>query len=71
MTDEDDIINPHHDHVQATTTRGSEEIVDETISKLSLEDPEVECFTQDEGDLNLDKLLYHAETFNEQVLRIY
>ena len=60
MIDEDDISNPHHEHVQVTTTRGSEEIVDETVSELSLEDPKVECFTQDVSDLNLDRLLGQA-----------
>jgi hypothetical protein len=60
MIDEDDISNPHHKHVQATTTRGSEKIVDETVSELSLEDLEVECFTQDGDDLNLYKLLRQA-----------
>jgi hypothetical protein len=68
MIDEDDISNPHHEHVQATTTRGSEEIVDETVSELSLEDPEVECFTQDGNDLDLDKFLEQAKTFNEPSL---
>ena len=60
MTDEDDIGNPHCEHVQATSTRGSKEIFDETISELSLEDHEVECFTQDGDDLNLDRLLGQA-----------
>jgi hypothetical protein len=60
MIDEVDISNPHHEHVQATTTRGSEEIVDETGSELSLKEPKVECFTQDEDDLNLDRLLGQA-----------
>jgi hypothetical protein len=53
MIHEDDISNPHHEHVQAR----SEEIVDETVSELNLEDPEVECFTQDGDNLNLDRLL--------------
>jgi hypothetical protein len=60
--------NPPYEHVQATTTRGSEEIVDDTVSKLSLEDPEVECFTQDGDDLNLDKFIEQANTFNEPSL---
>jgi hypothetical protein len=60
MTNVDDISNPYHEHVQATTTRGSEEIVNETISELSLKDPKVECFTQDGDDLNLDSLLWQA-----------
>ena len=63
MIDEDDIRNPHHEHVQATITHGSEEIVDETVSELSLEDPEVECFTQDRDNLDLDKFLEQAKTY--------
>jgi hypothetical protein len=49
--------------------RHSEEIVDDTISELSLENPEVECFTQDGDDLNLDKFLEQAKTFNEPSLK--
>jgi hypothetical protein len=60
MIDEDDISNPHHEHVQATTTRGREEIVDETVTELSLEDLEVECFAQVGCDLDLDKFLEQA-----------
>jgi hypothetical protein len=70
MIHEDDISNPHHEHVQATTTRGSEEIVDETVSELSLEDLEVKCFTQDGDNLNLDKLLGQAGIFVSQIWRI-
>ena len=33
-----------------------EEITDEAISESSLEDPKVECFTQDEDGLDLDRL---------------
>jgi hypothetical protein len=68
MIDEDCFSNAHHEHVQATTTCESEKIVDDTVSKLSLEDPEVECFTQDGDDLNLDKFLKQAKTFNEPSL---
>jgi hypothetical protein len=35
MIDEDASSNSYHEHVQATTTRGSKEIVDETVSELS------------------------------------
>jgi hypothetical protein len=34
-----------------------EEIIDEAENEFSLEDLEVECFTQDENDLDLDRLL--------------
>jgi hypothetical protein len=68
MINEDSPRDPHHEHVQATTTRGSEEIVDDTVSELRLEDPKVECFTQDGDDMNLDKFLEQAKTFNEQSL---
>jgi hypothetical protein len=64
MIDEDGSNSSYHEHVQATT-RGSEEIVDETVSELSLEDPEVECFTQDENDLNFDRLLGQARILCE------
>jgi hypothetical protein len=68
MIDKDCPSDPHHEHVQATTTRGSEKIVDDIVSELSLEDPKVECFTQDGDDLNLDKFLKQAKTFNEPSL---
>jgi uncharacterized coiled-coil protein SlyX len=45
MIDEDYPSDPHHEHFQATTTLGSEEIVDDIVSELSLKDPEEECFT--------------------------
>ena len=34
-----------------------DKITDVAINEFSLEDPEVECFTQDENDLDLDRLL--------------
>jgi hypothetical protein len=34
-----------------------EEITDEPVSDISLEDPEVEYFVQDEDDLDLDRLI--------------
>jgi hypothetical protein len=34
-----------------------EEITDKAENEFSLEDLEVECFTQDENDLDLDRLL--------------
>ena len=46
MIGEDDTNNPHHEHVQAPTTHGSEENVDEP----SLEDPLGEHFAQSECD---------------------
>jgi hypothetical protein len=70
MIDDDVPNNPHHEHVQATTTCGSEEIVDETVSELSLEDLEVECFAQVVCDLDLDKFLKQAKTSNEPSLEV-
>jgi hypothetical protein len=46
MIDEDDSSNPYHEHVQATTTLGSEEVVKEIINEPSLEDPLEETFAQ-------------------------
>jgi hypothetical protein len=36
MIDENESNNPHHEHVQATTTLGSEEVI---VNKPSLDDP--------------------------------
>jgi hypothetical protein len=37
--DEDESNNPHHEHAHATTTLGSEEVVEEIVNELSLNDP--------------------------------
>jgi hypothetical protein len=58
-----------HENAQTTTKLVNEEIVDEVVSELSLEDPEIEHFAQDKDDLDLDKLLDHADTFSEPSLR--
>jgi hypothetical protein len=64
MIDEDCPSDPHHKHVQATTTFESEEIVKEIFGEPSLEDPLEECFDQFGDDLDLDKLLDHADSFS-------
>ena len=69
MIDEDASSNSYHEHIEATTTPGNEETVEEIFCVPSLEDPLEERFDQFRGDLDLDKLLYHAETFNEQGLK--
>ena len=56
-----------HEHVQ-TTTCGSEEVVEDIFCKPSLEDPLEEHFDQFESDLDLNKLLDHADTFSEPSL---
>jgi hypothetical protein len=56
-----------HEHVR-TTTFGSEEIVKEIFCEPSLEDPLEERFDQFGGNLDLDKLLDHADTFSESSL---
>ena len=68
MIDEDASNNSYHEHVQAATTPGNEEIDKEIFCEPSLEDPLEERFNQFGGDLDLDKLLYHVETFNEPSL---
>jgi hypothetical protein len=45
-----------------------EEITDEVENEFSLEDPEVECFTQDENDLDLDRLLGQNDVLYEASL---
>ena len=70
MIDEDASSNSYHEHVQATTTPGNEETIEKIFCESSLEDPLEERFDQFRGDLDLDMLLEHAETSNEQVLKI-
>ena len=48
IIDEDTPSNSLHEHAQTTTKFGSE---------LSLEDPKMECFTPDDCDLDLDRLV--------------
>jgi hypothetical protein len=57
MIDEDCHSDPHHEHVQTTITLVNEEIANEVVSEFSLEDPKMECFTPDDCDLNLDRLV--------------
>ena len=57
MIDEDASSNSYHKHVQATTTLGNEEIVEEIFCEPSLKDPSGERFDQFGGDLDLDKFL--------------
>ena len=59
--------NYYNECVQ-TTTFGNEEVVEEIFCEPSLEDPLEECFDQFGGDLDLDKLLDHANTFSEPSL---
>jgi hypothetical protein len=61
MIDEDDSSNPHHEHVQATTTLGSEEVVEEIVNEPSLEDPLEESFAHLKFDLDLDMIHEQAE----------
>jgi hypothetical protein len=68
MIDEDASSNSYHEHVQAATTPGNEETIQEIFCEPSFEDPLEERFDQFEGDLDLDKLLDHVETFNEPSL---
>jgi hypothetical protein len=56
MIDEDDSNNPHHEHVQATTILGSEEVVQEIVNEPSLEDPLEGSFGHLEFDLDLDMI---------------
>jgi hypothetical protein len=45
------------DNTQTTTIHVDEEIGDEVASECSLEDPKIECFTPDDCDLDLDRLV--------------
>jgi hypothetical protein len=54
MIDEDCPSHPHPEHVQATTTFESEEVVEEIFCEPSLEDPLEKSFAQFEFDLDID-----------------
>jgi hypothetical protein len=56
MIDEDESSNPHHEHVQATTTLESEDVIEEIAKEPSLEDPLEESCAQFKFDLDLDML---------------
>jgi hypothetical protein len=45
------------DNAQTTTILVNEEIRDEVASECSLEEPKIECFTSDDCDLDLDRLV--------------
>jgi hypothetical protein len=53
MIDEDDSRNPHHEHIQATTTLRSEVVFEEIVNEPSLEDPFEESCAKFEFDLDL------------------
>jgi len=53
MIDEEDSINLHHEHVQATTTLGSEVVFEETVNEPSLKVPFGESCNQFEFNLDL------------------
>jgi hypothetical protein len=61
MFDEKESSNPHHEHAYATTTLGSEEVVEEIVNEPSLEDPLEESFAHLEFDLDLDMIHEQAE----------
>jgi hypothetical protein len=61
MIDEDCPSDPHHEHVQATTTFESEEVVEEIFCEPSLEDPLEESFAQFEFDLDIDMIHEQAK----------
>jgi hypothetical protein len=45
------------DNAQTTTILVDEEIGDEIASERSLEDPKIECFTPNDCNLDLDRLV--------------
>jgi uncharacterized coiled-coil protein SlyX len=53
MIDKDDSSNPHYEHVQATSTLGSEVVFEEIINEPSLKGPFGESCDQFEFDLDL------------------
>ena len=57
MIDKDTSSNSYHERAQTTTKLVSEEIADEVVSEFSSKGPEMKCFTQDDCDLDLDRLV--------------
>jgi hypothetical protein len=68
MIDEDASSNSYHEHVQATSTLGNEETVEDIFFEPSLEDSLGERFDQIGYDLDLDKFLKQAMMFSEPSL---
>jgi hypothetical protein len=56
------------DNAQTTTILVNEEIGDEIASECSLEDPKIECFTPDDCDLDLDRLVMQDGALHDQSL---
>jgi hypothetical protein len=61
MIDEDCPSDPHHEHVQATTTFENEEVVEEIFCEPSIEDPLEKSFAQFEFDLDIDMIHEQAK----------
>jgi hypothetical protein len=60
-----EVYKSAHENAQTTTTLVNEEIVDEVVSECSLEDPKMECFTPDDCDLDLDRLVVQDGVFHD------
>jgi hypothetical protein len=54
IIDEDNSSNPHHEHVETTTTLGSEVVFEEIVNEPNLNDPFEERCAQIEFDLDLE-----------------
>jgi hypothetical protein len=70
MIDEDESGNPHHEHVQSTTTLESEDVIEEIANEPSLEDTLEESCAQFEFDLDLDMLYEQDEALLDSTLEI-
>ena len=70
MIDEDTSSNSHHEHAQTTTKLVSEEIADEVVSEFSSKDHEMECFTQYDYDLDLDRLVVQDGVLHDLSLEV-
>jgi hypothetical protein len=70
MIDEDESNNPHHEHVQATTTLESKDVVEKIANEPILEDPLEESCAPFEFDLDLDMLCEQAEALLDSTLEI-
>jgi len=70
MIDENESSNPYHEHAHATTTLGSEEVVEEIVNEPSQKDPLEESCAQFEFNLDLDMISEQAETLLDSTPKI-
>jgi hypothetical protein len=70
LIDENESSDLHHGHAHATTTLGSEKVVEEIVNEPSLEDPLEESFAHLKFDMDLDMIHEQAEALLDSTPKI-